>query len=170
MFYQQCILIAVSILSSCTRCWPNIGWELPAPETEFLLSGSSVFQAQPSTQTKGETTTAFLPGTGFQPWGSALILGTHNWFQASHVARVVLWRRSPSAILLKGLAPFQSCPCNCGSVTHPGLFCSGWALVRSAFGAGSPAVFWSLLPPGLGISSVWHYQTLGRIFNTGALF
>lgn len=81
-----------------------------------------------------------FPAQVSTPGGSALIMGTHNWFQVSRVFPVVMWKRSPSAIPLKGLAPFHLCPCDCDSVAHPRPFCSvffkdlcsGWALVGSA--------------------------------------
>lgn len=143
--------MAVHILFNWTTCWLSIKWELPAPETEFLLLGGSVFHAQQHTDLRWEGT-AFLPSTGFHPGG---LCSDHG--DASLVPGVTSVpsggvEKEPLSNALERLGSISFVPCDCDSVAHLKPFCSvsfkdlcsGWPWGGQP-GAGSCAGFWNLL-------------------------
>lgn len=176
--YEVCYLIVLCCETEPVRTMSR----LPATWDILPLFGESlVFQAQPSTRACGRKVTAFLPGVDVCPGGSAVFLGTSDWFQVSHMSLVVLWQRGPHSSVLERLHPIlELYPWICDLVAHPRLFCFhflvplepyvwsgllwGWA-----FGGGLSAVFWNPLYMG-GKQHCLPQTGLQWNFITGSLF
>ena len=169
--------------SNCTTLWNWINESTRGRATCLVrhlssFQAASVFQARPSTQACSRKAAAFLPGAAFHSWGSALILGTRNRCQVSHVSLVLLWQRGAHSSGLERLRPtLELCPWNRDSVHIPGFSAPahyrplrGMGLFRGqAFRAGSCAIFQN--PLHRAGKQHWLPLTGSRwIFNTGVLF